>query len=112
MSKSAKSATKAKRVGVRAYDSHVFVCSGSVCKKRGAKDVRKALKSEVKEAGLRREVRIDSVGCLGLCKHGPNAIVYPSGTWYLGLKERDVPEVVEGHLLGGEPVARLAADFR
>jgi (2Fe-2S) ferredoxin len=48
------------------------------------------------------DVRIDSTGCLGLCKHGPNAVVYPGGTWYLGLTERDVPEIAGRHLEGGE----------
>ncbi len=59
-----------------------------------------------------RDVRVDSVGCLGLCKHGPNAVVYPGGTWYLGLIESDAPEIVEKHLEGGEPVEHLAAEFR
>ncbi len=61
---------------------------------------------------MKRDVRLDSVDCLGLCKHGPNAVVYPSGTWYLGLEEDDVPEIVEGHLRDGEPVERLAAERR
>lgn len=114
MSKGMKSSsgTASKRVKVRSYESHVLVCSGSECKKRGSKDVRKAIKGEVKEAGLRRDVRLDSVGCLGLCKHGPNAIVYPEGTWYVGLSEGDAPEIIEEHLSGGKPVERLAADFR
>ena len=59
-----------------------------------------------------RDVRVDSVDCLGLCKHGPNAVVYPGGVWYLGLRGEDVPEIVERHLEGGEPVERLAAGFR
>ncbi len=62
------------------------------------------------------EVRVDTVDCLGLCKHGPNVIVYdgtdPKGTWYIGLDEEDVPEVVEQHLKQGEPVERLAAERR
>lgn len=58
------------------------------------------------------EVRVDCVDCLGLCKHGPNVVVYPSGTWYLGLDEDQVPEVVEQHLQNGTPVENLAADFR
>jgi (2Fe-2S) ferredoxin len=56
-------------------------------------------------------VRIDSVECLGLCKHGPNAVVYPDGVWYLGLQDEDVPEVVGRHLEGGEPTGRHAARF-
>ncbi len=101
---------------VRDYGAHVFVCAGGDCKKRGAQDTRKALKGEIRSRGLLGEVRTDAVDCLGLCKHGPNVVVYdganPKGTWYLGLDADDVPEVVEEHLKGGEPVARLAAERR
>ena len=101
---------------VRDYESHVFVCTGSDCKKRGAKDTRKALKGELRSEGLLGDVRIDTVDCLGLCKHGPNAVVYdgtqPKGVWYPGLYEEDVPELVERHLKSGEPVERLAAERR
>ena len=99
-------------VRVREHEAHVLVCGGGDCKKRGSKEVRKALKAELRERGMVGDVRIDSTGCLGLCKHGPNAVVYPGGTWYLGLTERDVPEIVERHLEGGVPVEHLAAGFR
>jgi len=90
----------------------VLLCSSGDCKKRGSKEVRKALKEELRGRGMFRDVRIDSVGCLGLCKHGPNAVVYPKGTWYLGLTEGNIPEIVERHLEGGEPVEHLAAELR
>ncbi len=101
---------------VRDYESHVFVCAGGDCKKRGASDTRKALKEELRSRGILGEVRMDTVDCLGLCKHGPNVVVYdgarPKGTWYLGLREDDVLEVAGQHLENGEPVERLAADRR
>jgi (2Fe-2S) ferredoxin len=97
---------------VRDYDAHVLVCKGGDCKKRGSKDVRSALKAELRAQDMNRDVRIDSVDCLGLCKHGPNLVVYPGGTWYLGVTENDVPGMVEQHLLNGEPVEHLAAEFR
>jgi (2Fe-2S) ferredoxin len=103
---------KASKAKVRDYDAHVLVCQGGDCKKRGAKDTRKALKNELRAAGMNGDVRVDCVDCLGLCKHGPNVIVYPSGTWYLGLGEDRVPEVVDQHLLNGAPIEELAADFR
>lgn len=97
---------------VRDYDSHVLICKGGDCKKRGSKDLKKELKNELRAEGLNRDVRVDEVECLGLCKHGPNAVVYPSGTWYLGLAKEQVPEIVEQHLKDGEPVEYLAADLR
>jgi len=97
---------------VRDYDAHVLVCKGGDCKKRGSKAVRKSLKDELRAEGMNRDVRVDSVGCLGLCKHGPNLVVYPGGTWYLGVVEQDVPEVVQRHLKNGEPVEHLAAELR
>ncbi len=97
---------------VRDYDAHVLVCGAGDCKKRGSKDVRKAFKKALRERGMVGDVRMDSVDCLGLCKHGPNVVVYPTRTWYLGLGEEDVPEIVERHLEGGEPIEKLAAEFR
>jgi (2Fe-2S) ferredoxin len=101
---------------VRDYESHIFICTGGDCKKRGARDTRRALKDGIRSEGLLSEVRIDTVDCLGLCKHGPNVVVYdgaqPKGTWYLGLDEDDASEVVEQHLKNGEPVNRFAADRR
>jgi (2Fe-2S) ferredoxin len=97
---------------VRDYDAHVLLCGGGDCKKRGSKGIRKALRYELRERGLDGDVRTDSVDCLGLCKHGPNAIVYPGGIWYLGLREEDVPQIAERHLEGGEPIEGLVAGFR
>ncbi len=97
---------------IRDYEAHVLVCTSGDCKKRGAKDIRKTLKDELRSAGLLGEVRIDTVDCLGLCKHGPNVVVYPRGTWYVGLEKDAVPEIVERHLKDDEPVERLAARRR
>jgi (2Fe-2S) ferredoxin len=97
---------------IRGYDAHVLVCKGGDCKKRGSKTVRSTLKNELRARGMNRDVRIDCVDCLGLCKHGPNLVVYPGGTWYLGVTHRDVPEVVREHLVNGEPVEHLAAELR
>ncbi len=101
---------------VRDHDSHVLVCTGDDCKKRGAQETRKALKGEIRASGMLGDVRVDTVDCLGLCKHGPNVVVYEGaqreGSWYLDLVKADVPEVVEQHLKRGAPVERLVADRR
>ena len=90
----------------------MLVCKGGDCKKRGSRAVRKSLKDELRAEGMNRDVRVDSVDCLGLCKHGPNLVVYPGGTWYLGVVEQDVQEVVQRHLKNSEPVEHLAAELR
>ena len=46
-------------------------------------------------------------GCLGPCFEGPTVVVYPEAVWYVGVTPADVPEIVESHLAGGIPVARL-----
>lgn len=101
-----------KRGSVRDYEAHVLVCKGGDCSKKGGKETKKAIKSELRAEGMSRDVRIDSVDCLGMCKQGPNVIVYPEGAWYLGLKQGEVTEVVQEHLKGGEPVERLTAERR
>jgi NADP-reducing hydrogenase subunit HndC len=35
-------------------------------------------------------------------------MIYPDGIWYAQVRERDVPEIVEEHLLNGRVVERLA----
>jgi (2Fe-2S) ferredoxin len=34
-------------------------------------------------------------------------VVYPEGIWYGRVRPEDVAEIVERHLIGGEPVERL-----
>jgi hypothetical protein len=37
-------------------------------------------------------------------------VVYPDGIWYAAVTPADVPEILESHLLGGQPVERLRYD--
>ena len=46
-------------------------------------------------------------GCLDACSQGPAVVVYPEGVWYGHVKVEDVPEIVESHLVRGQPVERL-----
>jgi (2Fe-2S) ferredoxin len=34
-------------------------------------------------------------------------VVYPEGIWYTYLDEEDVDEIIDSHLVNGEPVDRL-----
>ncbi len=91
------------------YRTHVFVCtSGETCPTQG--DVEwfvKSLRGEVARAGLASDVRINRAGCFSQCGHGPMMVVYPDDVWYCGVREVDLKDIVESHIVAGKPVERL-----
>ncbi len=95
------------------FRHHVFVCDqqkpegAPSCGARGGLAVIEALRREVAARGLEGQVQVTACGSLGLCESGPNAVVYPEGTWYCGLTPADAPELVEEHFRNGRPLARL-----
>ena len=92
------------------YRSHVLVCGGTGCTSSGSLKLIESLKSEIKKLDLENEVQVVETGCHGLCALGPIMMVYPDGTLYTNVKDRDVHEIVEEHLLKGRPVRRLIYD--
>lgn len=102
-----------------AITRHVFVCVNErpaggkpSCGARSAGEVFTAFQREL---GQRPEtwgtIAVTSCGCLGPCFDGPTVVVYPESVWYVGLTAADVPEIVERHLVGGSPVARLRYEW-
>jgi len=54
------------------------------------------------------QVMISGVrSCLGPCQMGPVMVVYPEGIWYVRVRESDVDEIWNSHLVNGQPVERL-----
>lgn len=94
---------------------HVFVCTNErardnpkgCCLHKGGADVRDRLKAELAGRGLHKVIRANNAGCLDQCEHGVAIVVYPEQVWYGGVTPDDIPEIVEKHLIGGEPVRRL-----
>lgn len=87
--------------------AHVLICGGTGCTSSGSVKLQSIFASQLEEKGLSDEVKIVQTGCFGLCALGPVVIVYPDGTFYSRVTEKDVPEIVEEHLLKGRPVERL-----
>ncbi len=92
------------------YRSYVLVCGGTGCTSSGSQGIRDRLHEEIKKQGLEEEVKVIKTGCFGLCALGPIMIVYPEGAFYAEVKEEDIPEIVEEHLLKGRVVKRLLYD--
>ena len=97
------------------FARHVFVCGNQreiehprgSCDPTGEGALHKLFKQAVAGRGLQRTVRANRSGCLDQCEHGPTLVVYPDCVWYGHVTAADVDEIVDRHLLHGEPVARL-----
>ena len=97
------------------YQKHIFICENQrpdghpkgCCAGKGASDVRTRLREVLRERGLTGTMRANSAGCLDACEFGVSMVVYPDSVWYGGVTVDDMEEIVEKHLIGGEPVTRL-----
>ena len=99
------------------YTRHIFFCVNDrgpcsdrpSCNMCGSAALRDYAKKKAKERGITGEgkVRVNQSGCLDRCEEGPVCVVYPEGTWYTYIDESDIDEIVESHLVNGQPVDRL-----
>jgi len=97
------------------FEKHIFICENlraegdpkGCCQAKGSPAIRKAMKSRIKELGLKSTVRANQSGCLDACEFGPAMVVYPEGVWYGRVCLEDVEEIIESHIIGGVPVERL-----
>ena len=92
------------------YRSHVMVCGGTGCTSSGSDKIAEAFENQIRTDGLDQEVKVIRTGCFGLCALGPIVVIYPEGSFYSRVKEEDVAEIVNEHLLKGRPVTRLLYD--
>ena len=97
------------------FDRHIFVCCNQrppdhprgCCDPAASDALQKAFKKALAERGLTRRMRANRSGCLDQCEHGPTVVVYPDAVWYGGVTEADIAEIIDTHLVGGQPVERL-----
>ena len=98
----------AAKVGIGGYRRHVFLCTGpSCCSPEAGLAAWEALKKELKDRNLLAGPGAcyrSKVGCLRICCHGPTLVVYPEGTWYHGMTAERIPQLMQQHLIGGQPI--------
>jgi (2Fe-2S) ferredoxin len=99
------------------YERHIFFCTNDrgadaerpSCNRCGSAQFRDYAKQRMKKMGLTGEgkVRVNKSGCLDRCEEGPVCVVYPDAVWYTYIDESDIDDIIDSHLVGGEPVERL-----
>ncbi|MDQ0216924.1 (2Fe-2S) ferredoxin domain-containing protein [Peribacillus cavernae] len=63
-------------------NSHLLICNGSSCMRKGGEEVTQAIRDEISLLGLDQKIHTTRTRCNGRCKDACVAIVYPQGTWY------------------------------
>ena len=98
------------------YKHHIFFCTNkredgsSCCQNHNAQAMRDYTKQRCKDlriAGAKGKVRVNTAGCLNRCEEGPVVVVYPEDVWYTYVDEEDIDEIIEQHLVNGRVVKRL-----
>lgn len=97
------------------YQRHVFFCLNQrddgrqCCAAQGSERMQEHAKARIKKLGLNGEgkIRVNKAGCLDRCDEGPCLVVYPEAVWYTYVDQQDIDEIIDKHLIGGEPVQRL-----
>ena len=81
-----------------------LVCHNTDCKLRGSVEIGEEIAERLSTGGCPIEVK--PYLCFGACTEGPNLVLYPEGTWYMGVQQSDAKEISE-HIMGGPRVDRL-----
>jgi len=87
---------------------HLFICTGPTCSQQGAEETLQTLQKNLEAHHLQRKVRVTLCRCLGQCGNGPNLVIYPEGTWYGHMEEKEVGRLVREHLIEGKIISHLA----
>jgi NADH:ubiquinone oxidoreductase subunit F (NADH-binding)/(2Fe-2S) ferredoxin/NAD-dependent dihydropyrimidine dehydrogenase PreA subunit len=87
--------------------TYLLICGGTGCHATGSIRVKDALVAAIEEKDLGPRVQVIETGCNGFCAMGPILVVHPGDTFYQKLTVEDIPELVESHLINGNPVDRL-----
>ena len=85
----------------------VLVCCGTACLSCDAAKVAKNFELILKARGYADKVQIIRTGCFGFCEQGPVVKIEPDRVFYVRVGPKDVKDIVDGHIIGGEVVERL-----
>ena len=95
------------KAGVATALRHLFLCLGPNCCALGTGQATwDYIKRRLKETKL--PAMRTKADCLRICAEGPILVIYPEGTWYKGVTPERFEEILQRHLIGGEPIVEWA----
>jgi len=78
----------------------ISICSGTGCRAFSSDRLVEGLEKELKKLGGKRadDIEIKKTGCHGYCEKGPIIVIHPDETCYLGVREKDLPRIIQAVL--------------
>ena len=89
--------------------TRILVCSGPGCLARGSRKIAGAFQKELAARKLDSKVvhKLTETGCHGLCQQGPLVTIMPEHIFYVQVKPKDVPEIIQQTIMKGQVIERL-----
>ena len=85
--------------GFEVPDKVIYVCTGSKCKKKGGKDIGKALRNMIKDMGLKGKVEVVKTECTDRCDFAPVMSFQPDNVWLHHTTEDQAQKAFKDHIL-------------
>lgn len=89
------------------FRSTLVMCGGTGCRASKCQDVIEAVKTELTQRRLEKNVRLLTTGCHGFCEQGPLMVIEPGNYFYCHVSPDDAGEIVEKTVLDDQLVDRL-----